>query len=369
MIPPPTDLTRVLVVDEVSETSKVIEVILRKSGNCTVTHTDHPSKAAAYVTAGEIDLILCEAFNGSEASLKFCRTLKEDPEFQHVPVIFYSGIHDRQTMLKGFDAGAVDYLFKPLFPMELAARVKTHFQLKRQKDLTMRKVSEQRELIHIMCHDLTGPVSASLALMEMGRDDPEILADCYDSIVNSMKKAIELTDLVRQLQAVEDGKKEWVLEPLNLKEAIADAASIFTERLEKKHLTIAENIDPGVAVMVERISFVNSVVANLLSNAIKFSKESSTITFTAKVDGDRVAFTAADTGIGMPQTIMDNLFNLKIPTSREGTNQETGTGYGMPLVKKFVRSYNGEINVFSNDIAEHPGDHGTRIELILDLAR
>ncbi|MCZ6672060.1 MAG: ATP-binding protein [Verrucomicrobia bacterium] len=366
MITPLPDITRVLVVDDVRETAKVIEIILRNSGNCTVTHSDHPSKAISQVTSGEIDLVLCETFDESESSFIFCRKLKEDPEFQHVPVILYSAIQDRQTMMKGFEAGAVDYLFKPFFPMELAARVKTHFQLKRQKDLTMGKVNEQRELIHIMCHDLTGPIGASLTLLELCRDEPDILTEHYESVVNSLKKAIELTNMVRQLQAVEDGIKEWVLNPLNLKEAIADAASVFTERMERKGIAITEEIDPDIFVKVERISFINSVVGNLLSNAVKFSMEKSTITFTARKEDDKVIFTVADTGIGMPQTIVDNLFNLTVPTSRKGTSQETGTGYGMPLVKKFVLSYHGEIQVFSNDIKDHPEDHGSRIQLTLE---
>ena len=359
------ELIRVLVVDELTETAKVIEVILKKSGNCEVSHTDHPSKAGPMVTAGEIDLVLCEAFNGSDASLEFCRSLKGDSKFEHIPVIFYSGIHDRQTMLKGFDAGAVDYLFKPLFPMELAARVKTHFQLKKQKDLTMDKVRQQRELIHIMCHDLTGPVSASLALLELSKDDSDMLSECYDAIVKSMGKAIELTDLVRQLQAIEEGKKQLDLAPLNLKEAVADAASIFKDRMEKKSLTIDEQISPDISVLVERVSFINSVVANLLSNAIKFSQPNSAITFTASPIGDKVILKVTDTGIGMPEPIREHLFNISVPTSREGTAQEVGTGFGMPLVKKFVNSYNGEIEVFTKDIDDNPDDHGTTMQITL----
>ncbi len=359
------EITRVLVVDEVPETANVIELILRKSCQCEVSLTSHPSKAMPLIATGGVDLVLCEAFSGTDFSLNLCRKLKASEEFQHVPVILYSGIHDRQSMLKGFDAGAVDYLFKPLFPMELAARVKSHFQLKRQTDLTIQKVIEQQELIQIMCHDIPGPVGASLTLLELAQENPDLVPECLESVISALKKAMDLSDLVRQLQAIEDGKRDWTLEPLNLREAVADATSIFKERLERKDLRIDLTIDPEISVQVERISFINSVLANLLSNSIKFSPSGSVITCSTRTEGNNVVFVVSDPGIGMPQSIMDNLFKLGVPTNRVGTNNETGTGYGLPLVKKFVESYNGEIRVFSKHIDEHPSNHGTRIELTL----
>lgn len=358
-------VTRVLVVDEIAETADLIKLILQKSDNCEVMLVDHPTKALPVVESGNVDLVLCEAFHGSDASLVFCRKVKSAPNIEHIPIIFYSEIHDRTSMLKGFDAGAVDYLFKPLFPMELAARVKTHFRLKKQKDLTLHKIVEQQELIHIMCHDLTSPLGASLTLLELSQDDPELLTSSLNSIIGSLRKAMELTELVRQLQAIEDGKKEWVLEPLSLRDAVEDALTVFQERLARKQLKVANNIGPEFRVCVERVSFINSVVSNLLSNAIKFSERGSTITMSAKHQDDRVVFSVEDTGIGMPKWVIENLFSLKQPTSRDGTENEKGTGYGLPLVNKFVHHYKGEINISTKDIRQFPEDHGTRVELRL----
>lgn len=361
-----SEKTRVLVVDEVQETANVILVILQKSMDCEVTHVSHPSKANAVVSTGDIDLVICEAFSDSDASLELCQSLRSQPELEHVPVILYSGKHDRRAMLKGFEAGAVDYLFKPLFPMELAARVKTHFLLKRQKDLTIRKIIEQRELIHLMCHDLTGPIGASLTLLELAKDDPQVIADSLGMVTTSLKKALELADLVRQMQAIEDGKTEWVLEEINLRDAIENAASIFRDRLGNKSLTIQNEVESDIFIKAEKVSFINSVLANLISNAIKFSEENSEITLSSKSQDGKVLFSIEDVGIGIPDELLPSLFDLRTPTSRLGTRAEPGTGYGLPLVKKFVTLYGGAIDIFSKSIESHPRGHGTRVQLTLN---
>ena len=92
------------------------------------------------------------------------------------------------------------------------------------------------------------------------------------------------------------------------------------------------------------------------------------ITASAQKEGDQIVFTVSDQGIGMPENIAQNLFNLNVPTSREGTQNEQGTGYGMPLVKKFVTSYGGTVTVHSKDIKDYPEDHGTCFEIRLEAA-
>lgn len=361
---------RILVIDGENETANLIDLILTSGGEFETWRSDDPQEALSIIESENIDLILCESFKENNASFKLCEQLMEiNDGVQTHAIVFYADQHDQRSLLKAFDLGAVDYLAMPLYPMEFKARVKNHSVVKRQRDLIKRKMSEQKELIHIMCHDINGPVGVPLQLMEFGREEPSLIIESLDSIINSLGKAIELTDMVRQLQAVEDGKKEWNLEPLNLKSAIEDSVSVYQEKLKNKQVNFESTVDEDINVMVERVSFVNSVVSNLISNSIKFSEPGAVITASAQKEGDSVIFSVSDKGIGMPEKIAENLFNLNVPTSREGTQNEQGTGYGMPLVKKFVTSYGGEVTVHSKDIKDHPEDHGTRFEIQLQAAQ
>lgn len=104
---------------------------------------------------------------------------------------------------------------------------------------------------------------------------------------------------------------------------------------------------------------------NLVTNAIKFSFPDSTIELDAEQDGDEVSLSIRDFGVGMPETLKRDVFLLKKPTTRLGTLGEAGTGYGMPLVKKFIDSYQGTISIVSKEIDKYPQDHGTEIILTL----
>ena len=357
---------RILVIDNDNETANLIKLILSGGGDYEVWRTDDPEEGLSIVNSEDIDLILCEGFNESVASFSLCESLmKANQGTQRHAIVFYADTHDQKSLLRAFDVGAVDYLRMPSYPMEFKARVKNHTLVKRQRDVIVQKMSEQKELIHIMCHDINGPVGVPLQLLKFGRDEPSIILESLDSIISSLGKAIELTDMVRQLQAIEDGKKVWELESLNLKDAIEDSVSVYRQRLEEKKVNFETIVDENVSVMVERVSFVNSVISNLISNSIKFSEPGATITASARKEADKVLFTISDQGIGMPDKIAENLFNLNVPTSREGTQNEQGTGYGMPLVKKFVLSYGGEVNVHSKDIKDYPEDHGTSFEIVL----
>ncbi len=96
---------------------------------------------------------------------------------------------------------------------------------------------------------------------------------------------------------------------------------------------------------------------NVFSNAIKFSKPKGKITFAIYEHEDQIHFKVQDYGIGMPEEIKKNLFEIDKPTSRPGTDGEHGTGYGMPILKYFVELFNGEIEVLTKE------EYGTKFVL------
>lgn len=360
---PESTLARVLVVDAVPESAGLIELILRKFGGNEILRAQSVNEAIALIASQEPELILLDADLPGETAFDFCREICRHAETQAIPVILFSDRKDRRHMVRGFEAGAVDFMFKPIYPMELAARARSHLLLKRQKDALERKAIEHRELVQVMCHDVGGPVSACVNILEMTRDDPDELQDAIDHVIAALQKVNELTNLVRKMRSFEDGKMEWNLMSLELHEAVTDALSILGQRLEEKQIELRVDIDENLSVLAEPVSLVNSVIANLLTNAIKFSHSGSVIEIAAREEGASIVLSIEDHGIGMPASIRDNLFNINVPTNRRGTADEPGTGYGMPLIRKFMTGYKGQIDVVTKDVDEFPDTSGTRIEL------
>lgn len=75
-----------------------------------------------------------------------------------------------------------------------------------------------------------------------------------------------------------------------------------------------------------------------------------------------------DHGMGIPAHLLGSVFDVKKRTSRSGTEGETGVGFGMPLVKKFIHLYRGSITIESRSAEEIPEDSGTSVILSLPAA-
>ncbi|RZA10791.1 MAG: ATP-binding protein, partial [Proteobacteria bacterium] len=87
--------------------------------------------------------------------------------------------------------------------------------------------------------------------------------------------------------------------------------------------------------------------------------------------GDQAWIRVEDNGIGIPKSILPQIFHASRPTTRQGTSDESGSGFGMPLVKTFVEKFGGDISIMSRDVGEKdengqdPRDHGTIITVRL----
>ena len=95
---------------------------------------------------------------------------------------------------------------------------------------------------------------------------------------------------------------------------------------------------------------MNSVLSNLISNSIKFSYPDSLIEINILAAGEnKVEIQFKDNGIGMSEEMVSNVFSFSHNISRDGTNGEKGTGFGLPILKKYIEIYEGEISVISKE--------------------
>ncbi len=114
--------------------------------------------------------------------------------------------------------------------------------------------------------------------------------------------------------------------------------------IEKKKITLNVNISDDFRLFADE-NHVRSIVRNLLSNAIKFTPNEGEINISANKKANFVEFTITDTGIGIPQDEIPQLFIL--PTIQKATTGEKGTGLGLNLCKELIEQNAGSISVNS----------------------
>lgn len=168
--------------------------------------------------------------------------------------------------------------------------------------------------------------------------------------------------------ALEEGKLVINLEPINILSCVEESYLTLKHKFDKKNIKFSKRIDESLIALTEKVSFTNSVLNNLLTNAIKFSEKDSEIKVEALKTGDNIEILIIDQGVGIPLELKKHVFDTNIPTTRPGTEGEKGTGFGMHLVKRFIESYGGSIEIDTKDINEHQHDHGTTIKITLKAA-
>lgn len=240
----------------------------------------------------------------------------------------------------------------------------------RQLALSNRRIARQRDenkmLLHILSHDLANVLGNVRHCLGLVLEEPETLPEFAPMALQVTENGIEVITLVRQMHALEEGK--LALETVNLREAVEAAELVVHDRVTAKKIAVVVEVDSATHVVVEHVSFINSVLTNVLTNAVKFSRRGQTVVVRAEelADGKQVYLTVRDEGVGMPADVQERLFDIERSTSRPGTEGERGVGFGMPLVKRFVELYGGAIDVCSR---EAPGDEGgTEVRIVLDRA-
>jgi cyclic di-GMP phosphodiesterase len=126
-------IPRVLVVDDSPEILTVMRELLSTRGYDVVAMVD-AAQAEAEIKLHPPDVILSDVLMPGKSGYDFCRDLKADPATRLIPFILITGLTDRESKLKGIEAGADDFLNKPIFAEELFARVKSLLTLKEFTD-------------------------------------------------------------------------------------------------------------------------------------------------------------------------------------------------------------------------------------------
>lgn len=115
----------VLIVDDSPETLSLLNETLEKEGMETLVALEG-NQALSIARKMIPDIIILDAMMPSMSGFEVCKRLKEDPELRSIPVIFMTGLSDTESVVKGFDAGGIDYITKPIVNTELLARMRVH---------------------------------------------------------------------------------------------------------------------------------------------------------------------------------------------------------------------------------------------------
>jgi signal transduction histidine kinase len=340
----------VLIVDDVPQNVQIAQTILGMDGYHIET-AESGAQALETARKKEIDLILLDIMMPEVDGFTVAEELQADEETADVPIIFLTARNDTDSITRGFKIGAVDYITKPFRGEELRMRVKTHLKLRHTQQRLRESNASKDKFFSIIAHDLRSPFTALVGMSQYlakGIDqlDPETAKEFLEGMHKSSKNAFNLLENLLEWSRIQTGRLPMEPKMVDVSDVLEDNLSLLQVNIENKEIEVENNLNEHEEAWADE-NAVHTVLRNLLSNAIKFTPKEGSISIYSQRLKDKVVITVKDSGVGMDQETLDNLFRIDQRNTTRGTDREKGSGLGLILCKEFVERNHGSLSVES----------------------
>jgi len=207
--------------------------------------------------------------------------------------------------------------------------------------------STKDKFFSIIGHDLRNPLNALLGFSELisgnSRDYTSEEIQRYSKIINEAAKNIHLLiENLLEWSRSQSGNIDYHPERTDLMPMVTEIFKVFEIHADKKGVNMVSEIPEDVSVYADR-NLLSTILRNLINNAVKFTPNGGQVRIFCEQSKSEITIFVEDTGIGMSETQMDNLFRLDSNITMPGTSEEKGTGLGLILCKEFVDMHKGKI--------------------------
>lgn len=347
----------ILIIDDSPEQIHLVNAILQEE-NYLVRALTNGRKLEDSLKNGLPDLILLDIVMPEINGLEICQSLKAHPEYAVIPVIFLTAMNDGDSIIKGFLAGAQDYVAKPVNPRELLARVNTHINLKMKTDKLEEAYKDIEAFNHMVSHDLKAPL---WAIQRMAQHLTKVDAQERDEVVSIMcEKANEAVMLINKFSQISKTlNTRFVEERIDMQQLTEEVYQSLIDDVKNRKVEFSLASLP--VVYGDRM-LLRQVLVNVLSNALKFTRDraETVIAIACKRTSTEYVFSVKDNGTGFAMKYADRLFGM---FQRLHSEQEfEGSGTGLVIVKKIIERHGGRVWITGEP------DHGAELSFTLPAA-
>lgn len=231
---------------------------------------------------------------------------------------------------------------------DITERKQAEDEIKQKSKELSKSNAEKDKFFSIIAHDLRSPFNGFLGLTQIMAEELHSLTmtEVQDIAADMSKSANNLYRLLENLlkwAQIQQGMISFNPEVIQLDLVVGESIDMIQESANNKDIELVTDIPADLVAFADK-NMLQSIVRNLASNAVKFTPKGGKIYLSAKTSGNQcIEIAIQDSGIGMDQSLIDNLFRIDVKTSRLGTESEPSTGLGLLLCKEFVEKQGGEI--------------------------
>jgi signal transduction histidine kinase len=306
------------------------------------------------------DLVVVDVLMPRMDGFELCREIRRNPDWAYLPILMATGLDDETSITRAYEAGATDFIGKPIQWVVLNHRVRYMLRAAHAFDelSVKRSVAEaaskaKTEFLANMSHELRTPLNAIIGFSQLMRDGtfgvlPERYVDYTRVIVDSGEHLLAIINDVLDLAKAESNRLILVERDVEIASVVQLSTEIMSGLVRDAGVDYAVELEDGLPTFRGDAAKLRQILINLLSNAVKFTPAGGKIRLAVGREraGDLVV-RVEDTGIGISSEQMQLVLTPFGQVDSKLARKYGGIGLGLPLTKRLVELHDGTMEIAS----------------------
>jgi signal transduction histidine kinase len=329
------------------------------------------------------DLMLVDLVMPHMDGYELCRVLRARPESAYVPIVVATSLDDVPSIARAYDAGATDFIPKPVNWLVLNHRVRyilrasrAFEELRRNQErlIAAKEAAEaanraKSEFLANMSHELRTPLNAIIGFSGMMSDRmfgplDDKYAEYAGIIGDSGRHLLAIISDILDLSKADADRMMLAEERVEIEDVVELGSKIVEDMARRAQIKFVSEIEEKLPPLIGDPAKLTQILVNLLSNAVKFTPPGGQVRLRVGQRAHRgITFQVEDTGVGMSPDQIPIALAPFGQISNSLTRRHDGVGLGLPLTKRLVELHGGTMELDSE-----PGK-GTTASVHLPEAR
>lgn len=313
---------RILMIDDDPFSYEMVEAQLFQDGY-ELLFRNNGVNAVDQVSTLHPDLILLDLMMPGINGIEVCQQIKSTPQLEHIPIIVISASGGTENMTAGFEAGADEFLTKPISRAQLRARIRSMLRLKHQYNALQQTLQRRETFSRILIHDMRNPLSGIVLYVQLLQKRGELSTEQQHYLRSIYEESQRLRILLDQMQLfnkLQYGQHKLRHQVSDLRTLFWDVAAKHKPRFEAQAIALVTNIPqtPLPYVFIDR-TLIQHLLEILLSIAIRFTAANAQFAvkinpvFTTDpetlVSYPMLQLTISDQGPTLPRQVLTDLYH------------------------------------------------------------
>ncbi|MCG2594306.1 hybrid sensor histidine kinase/response regulator [Ramlibacter sp. XY19] len=358
MSPAPSSDVNVLLVDDLQENLVALEALIRQPGR-RIFQARSGDEALSLMLEHPFALAILDVQMPAMNGFELAELMRGTERTRNIPIVFVSAAgRELNYAFRGYETGAVDFLYKPLDPMAVRSKVNVFVDLFRQR-LELQTIQAQLEravtmrddFMSMVSHELRNPLNSVYLQAQLRRKmmsgptppDRATMLRMVERDERQIRSMIRLLDDMLDVSRLRTGRLAMDPKPFDLAELGRRVVEAISEQAAPAG--IAVTLEAPAELLLEGDEFrIEQVITNLLTNALRYG-DGKPVAVTVSAGEGRALVSVKDQGMGIAPADQERIFRQFERT--EGSAAVPGLGLGLYIARQIVEAHRGRLEVVS----------------------